>query len=192
MTPLFKSTYDALRFAYNFNGTNFSSPKIGIQPSGNGNGLGGLDGAAEAGNIKRIVNSHSQWIRALIECRFLPSRLPCSCRRPCCCGWAINSEWKQAVLTLSKDDGIVSNAFSFSGDALYRMDLIGRYFSRIQEKEPIADIAARARVNERTARRHYSLLIKLLRGTSTAAGMEDIAIKAVDATMRIDCVVGDF
>ena len=98
---LFKSTHDALRFAYNFNGDNTVSAHWGGMPKPTGRGLGGLDGAGEAGNIKRVVESLGGLVTAWAVANYAPNSFPCSCRRPCCKGWRMNDEWESAVLKMS-------------------------------------------------------------------------------------------
>lgn len=189
---LFKSTYDALTFAYNFNGTNVTSAKLGDvpPPAGNGKGLGGLDGAGEAGNIKRCVESQAPWIVNIIVARFMPSKMPCSCGRLCCSGWTKNLDWRKSVRELSQDDSIKKGVFGWAGDVVYRFEIVARYFAR-GEKISLSDIATRARITDRSARRHYNLVNTLLRGSRHNKGLEDIAMDAVDAVLRKQGIVGD-
>lgn len=59
---LFISGHDALRFAYSFSAAQYPVTLMSIMmggkraPLGKGRGLLGLDGAAEAGNIKRVIS----------------------------------------------------------------------------------------------------------------------------------------
>lgn len=190
--PLFKSTQSALTFAYNFNGTNTVSAHIGDvpPPSGNGKGLGGLDGAGEVGNIKRIVEKQASWIANAIVARYMPSRLPCSCGRLCCSGWMKNLEWRRAVRELSQDESIQKSVFGWAGDVLYRFEIVARYFER-GEKTSLTDISRKARVSERTARTHYNLISTMFHGSRNNKGLEDIALQTVDDALRKQGIVGE-
>lgn len=57
--PLFRSGHEALRFAYAYNAQQYPMTIMGRMMRGSslgsGRGLHGLDGAAEAGNVKRVV-----------------------------------------------------------------------------------------------------------------------------------------
>ena len=189
---LFKSTYEALTFAFNYNGSNTVTAHIGDTPppSGNGRGLGGLDGAAEAGNIKRIVESQTPWVFNLVVARFMQQKLPCSCGRLCCSGWAKNLEWWRAVRELSQDDSVQKTVFGWAGDVLYRFEVVARYFER-GEKSSLSDIAKRARVSSRTARTHYNLIATMFHGSRLNKGLEDIALSTVDEALRKQGIVGE-
>lgn len=187
---LFNSAYSALTFAYNFNGTNTVSAHIGDvpPPSGNGKGLGGLDGAAEAGNVKRIVHDFGTVIEALVIARFAPPRVPCSCHRPCCSGWTPNIEWRASVRVLSQE--VMQSCFNMAGDVLYRFEIVARYFER-GEKTSLTDISRKARVSERTARTHYNLISTMFHGSRNNKGLEDIALQTVDDALRKQGIVGE-
>lgn len=189
--PLFRSTHDALRFAYNFNGTNITGVRIGDVPASDGKGLGGLDGAGEAGNIKRIVEEQSEWIRAVIESRYMPYHVPCNCGRACCKGWRDNLDWRRAVRVLSTDDGVVRTVFGYSGDVLYRFDVVGRYFMRESDRSSIQQIAVESRMPERTVRHHCGLLAKLFNGSDSNQGLYPIAFDTVDRAMNEHGIVGN-
>ena len=101
--PLFQSTHSALLFAYNFQGNPAMSimnrmiknPGDTIAPPSKG--LAGLDGAAQAGMIRRNVASLGRFHEALIIAEFAPRVHPCSCRSSCCSGYDRNQEWSDAV-----------------------------------------------------------------------------------------------
>ena len=56
--------------------------------------------AAWAGAIRRRLETLSPARRSVLVVRFAPRALPCSCRRPCCSGWAKNAEWTEACADL--------------------------------------------------------------------------------------------
>lgn len=59
--------------------------------------------AAWAGVIRRRIGTMHPSRVALLIVRFAPRATPCSCRRPCCSGWAKNEEWAEAVARLVED-----------------------------------------------------------------------------------------
>lgn len=61
------------------------------------------DRAAWAGAIRRRIGTMHPSRIALLIIRFAPRATPCSCRRPCCSGWAKNEEWAEAVARLVDD-----------------------------------------------------------------------------------------
>ena len=159
---VFKSTYTALTFAFNFDGTNVTTPKIGVQPSGNGKGLGGLDGAAEAGNIKRIVGECGRYAENIAKARFMPRRIQCSCKRPCCCGWMPNFEWRAAVRDIANE--IRAVCFDGRNAYDYQARVVGRYFSKEIEREKFDDLADAIGFSDRTVRRHFDQVHSFLHG----------------------------
>ncbi len=187
---LFKSTYNALAFAYQFNGLNISTPHLcEMQPS-KARSLGGLNGAGEAGSIKRAVKELGEVAESLIVARFSPSKLPCSCHRSCCSGWVNNADWQHAVNVLSKS--IDDDVFCRVGDANYRAAITGRYFSRDYDKKPIEFIADNARISRATAYQHYKAIKLYFRGTRSQKGVEQVIIDKVDEILRDLKIVGEF
>jgi len=187
---VFKSTHTALTFAFNFDGTNVTTPKIGLPPpAGNGKGLGGLDGAAEAGNIKRIVHECGRYAENIAKARFMPKRLPCSCKRPCCMGWTPNFEWKSAVREIA--DEIQAVCFDGRNAYDYQARVVGRYFSKEMERENFADLADAVGFSERTVRRHFDQVSSFLHGNKTYKGSEQVVIERIDNALRYAGVVGE-
>ena len=96
---LFHSTHAALTFAYNFQG----SPALSVmnrmanKPGPMGKGLAGLDGAGQAGIIRRHVASLGKFHESIIIAEFAPKSMPCSCGSLCCIGKMRNQEWIDAV-----------------------------------------------------------------------------------------------
>lgn len=92
---LFESVDAALRFAYNFQG----SPALSVvnqmanKPGPMGKGLGGLDGAAQAGIIRRKVASLGKLHESIIIAEYAQRSRLC----PCCSGPTFNQEWKDAI-----------------------------------------------------------------------------------------------
>lgn len=189
--PVFRSAHEALTFAFNYNGSNTVSVHMGDvpPPAGNGRGLGGLDGAAEAGNVKRIVREFGAVTEALAIARFAPPRVPCSCHRPCCSGWTPNNEWRQAVRLLSQE--VMKECFNFAGDVVYRFEIVSQYFLKEAERKPIELIASSIHLHKATAYRHFKAVRDYFRGTRTNEGVEQIALNLIDERLRAIGVVGE-
>lgn len=193
---LFTSAYSALTFAYHFNGTNVVTPSLGLPTQGNGRGLGGLDGAAEAGNIKRIVSGFGADCQAVIVARFMPDRMVCNCGRQCCKGWYTNLGWISALRHIA--EMLKQDCFNGSGDAEYRKDIVAQYFLKKQQREHMDEIAGRLMrrsrdrsVSTSTAYRHLKAVTVFLRSTKTRKGAEQVYLDAVDAELRRAGIVGD-
>lgn len=71
---VFSSGHEALRFAYAYNAQQYPMTIMGRMMRGSilgsGRGLHGLDGAAIAGSVKRVVESLPPNYRRAIECRY--------------------------------------------------------------------------------------------------------------------------
>lgn len=96
---LFHSTHAALTFAYNFQGIPALSVmnRMANKPGPIGKGLAGLDGAGQAGIIRRHVASMGKFHESIIIAEFAPKSMPCSCGSLCCIGKMRNQEWADAV-----------------------------------------------------------------------------------------------
>lgn len=72
--PLFRSAHEALRFAYAYSSQQYPVTIMGRLMGGGGMGSGrglfGLDGAGEAGNVKRIVGTLPGAFRHAIAARY--------------------------------------------------------------------------------------------------------------------------
>ena len=186
---LFRSAYDALTFAYCFNGDNCTTAMLGIPPQGNGRGLGGLNGAAEVGNIKRIVHGLGEVAEAYITARFTPARIPCSCHRPCCQGWTYHPEWYKSIVRMARE--INQPCFAGAGRIRYRWKITAQYFLKPQERESLTSIAAQFGIHHTTAGRHFKAVVSLFRGTKRRKGMEQTFIDAVEEQLSKAEIIGD-
>lgn len=177
---LFRSTHDALRFAYNFDGTNCTTAMLGIPPQGNGKGLGGLDGAAEVGNIKRIVESLGDQVKAWAEATYLPNRIPCHCGRVCCQGWSESIRWRNAVKEMAK------LAFGVG-----KLEITKQFFSEKAYRKPVAEIAKIEDVSERQCYYLLKTVITFFRGTRKQRGVGQVFLESIDRELRKQGIVGD-
>lgn len=95
--PLFKSTHDALTFAFQYAGQ--QSPKtpmtslFNTASIGTGKGLSGLDGAAQAGFILAEVCRLPDEQHNVIVARYDRATHECKC-----CGSEVNSEEREAAI----------------------------------------------------------------------------------------------
>ena len=177
---LFRSAYEALTFAYNFNGTNLKPLLLGPPPKATGRGLGGLDGAGEAGNIKRIAEGISKQVTAWVWATYLPNRIPCHCGRRCCQGWEENEQWSDAVVEMAK--------LVFGSG---RILITKQYFSEKAYRMPVAEIARIESISERQAYYLLKTVVTFFRGTKKQRGVGQICLDAVDQALRKQGIVGD-
>lgn len=181
---LFKSAYDALLFAYNFNGTNVTRTLIGEIPKGTGKGLGGLDGAAEAGNIKRIVSSKGADVESVVVAKFAPHIIPRSISK----GWYVSLGWISAIRHLARITE--ERCFCGAGDDEYRGKIIAKVFGR--ERESITDIGLSASVPRATAYRHFKKARKYILGGRTGEkGIFQKAMEKLDEEFTKKGIVGN-
>lgn len=178
--PIFKSTHDALRFAYNFNSANFTRATLVIPPAPKGRGLGGLDGAGEVANIKRVAEGISKQVTDWVLATYLPNRIPCHCGRRCCQGWEENVQWSNAVVEMAK--------LVFGSG---RILITKQYFSEKAYRMPVAEIARIESISERQAYYLLKTVVTFFRGTKKQRGVGQIYLDAVDQALRKQGIVGD-
>lgn len=182
---LFKSAADALRFAFNYSHQQYDRPlmnRLAGGEGGGGRGLSGLDGAAQAGMIRRELSVLPNLYRAVLIARLAPRSFPCSCARSCCTGTAVNFEWRDAV------NAVASYACDLvpggAGKFRLRRDLVFRAYGSGKTVEAIAEDCG---VSERTAYTHNGALMPWLRGRpergkrKAVPGVEQVAEHAATA-----------
>ena len=158
--PLFKSAKGAMLFAFNYShGTIKRSALAGMMGgrSRPGRGLGGLDGAAQAGIIKDLVRSLGDTREAIVIARYEPRTIPCSCKSPCCRGFKDNPAWKNAIQLLTERAlNVLAGHLSH-----YRMRqaLVARFFG---VRDNLNEIAKACGVNRDTASDHYKKIVVFL------------------------------
>lgn len=150
--PLFRSASDALRFAYLFSGEQYPLTIMARMMRGivgSGKGLVGLDGAAQAGLILRMVKDLSSQHQAALGARYLER----SDRR-----------WPDAILALTQDSltavsGILSHRY-------VRQAIVMRFFGA---KVNFGEVAEKCGVHRNTISNHNRLIGKHLRDVEDAA-----------------------
>ncbi|MDR3087791.1 MAG: hypothetical protein LBU45_07565 [Azoarcus sp.] len=187
-SPLFESTHAALTFAFHFSGQNYQRPVMNrmVKNEPSGKGLGGLDGAAQAGMIRAEVSALGRIAEAVITARYAPATLDCSCRAPCCCRHKPNPEWRNAIATIA--DHMRTTALAgCTTTALMRRDYVIRYFSG----HPSIDaLSARHGLHRDSVSAHVAKVSRALY-TKKGGGLENEAFSAVDARMKACGMVND-
>ena len=160
---LFRSTHAALTFAFNATRATQGLSVIGRLmggPAPANRGLGGLDGAAQAGMIKAEIATLTPIIRGyIITARFAMRGLPCDCRRSCCSGTKINHEWADAIESIA--DMVRSGALAGTVcNYTLRHIIVRRYFG---VRSSLKAAAMASSVNVDTASLHAARVIGYLR-----------------------------
>lgn len=161
--PLFSSAHAALMFAYNHHNEIYDRPllaRLAQRTSpGKSKGLGGVDGAAQAGIILASVQKLPRLYQAIIVARFSPRTDRCKC----CQGSVDRHEWMAAIREIS--DAAASDALSAHPTARVLRDaIVARYFGK---DVLLADAANRAGVSVSTATNHNGKIKLWLHGTRT-------------------------
>ncbi|MFZ6773047.1 DNA-binding protein [Undibacterium sp. SXout7W] len=160
---LFSSAHAALTFALNFSGQQFGKSAVAALAApaggGSGKGLGGLDGAAQAGMIRQELKSCGPLVEALLIARVAPRSKDCHCTHACCSGKIPNDEYTGAIALLCRE-AMPFVAGSLSHYAL-RRGVIARYFG---EKVKVGELADLCGVTEKTVFNHNEKIIRWLKG----------------------------
>lgn len=185
----FKSTREALVFAFNFSEQQYAITPMaklmrGVQ-IGNGTGLYAEAGAAQAGMIKRQVKALGPLQEALIIAKIAERERLCTCGRPCCAGSEPNMDWLNAVGYLTDHaTRILPNCVS---NYRLRRGIIMKAFG---EKVVISDLADKCEVSRRTATDHHGKIMVWLKGARRKGdqgdpiGVEQMAMAAIDERLR--------
>lgn len=175
---LFRSASEALRFAFTF--STGAKPnrdavnQMAAPVKSTGRGLGGMDGAAQAGMILSELKACGELYSSLLTAKVAPRRNPCSCKAPCCSGSTPNWDWNYAFGWLTKyvhletqkrnngNRGLVNNYH-------LRSHLVLKYLGG---KEAIKEIAKDADVTEQTAHSHKNIIFPILKAAESQAWQE--------------------
>lgn len=189
---LFKSAADALRFAFNFSHQQYDRPlmnRLASSGTGDGKGLSGMDGAGQAGMIRRELRELSNLYQAVLIARYAPHTFPCTCGSSCCAGSAVNFEWREAVNTVAAY--ACEMVPGGSGRFRLRRELVFRLYG---SKRTLAAIAEDCGVSEQTASDHNGRVTMWLRRGREARGgrPEEKSVEALadEAVQRLLWQVG--
>ncbi|HDR9029908.1 TPA: DNA-binding protein [Burkholderia vietnamiensis] len=112
----FKSAFDAVRFALCYSGQQYGETMMAKRlrgvSVGTGMGLVGLDGAGQAGEIRRHLWELPDLHLSVVVARAAPRDLPCSCGAACCSGRTPNIEWQAAIGWLTNSSAAYCSGFS--------------------------------------------------------------------------------
>lgn len=104
---IFKSAAEAVQFALRHSASQFPQSQMGKilqQPGiGQGRGLVGLDGAAQAGMVlAELQNIPSPSQLAVVYATSVPKIAVCHCGQACCRGWTWTPEFSQATAMIGR------------------------------------------------------------------------------------------
>ena len=163
----FGSAHSALAFSFRFLDLSHSRPMMSkmAQPgSGRGNGLVGLDAAAQAGMIRAELRKVGRLLGSILIARTAPKTIPCSCGARCCAGHRTNTEWADAIAYLAD----LTKTAVPRGSHHYRLRsaVVLKYFG---SQVGISEIAETCEVSRTTAHEHWSKIGKMLRDAENSA-----------------------
>nr|WP_257834949.1 hypothetical protein [Burkholderia glumae] len=88
---VFKSAFDAVRFALCYSSQQFGETIMAkrMRGPGGGSGMGlvGLDGAGQVGMIRRELEKMPELHLCVVVARAAPQQLACECGHACCSRW---------------------------------------------------------------------------------------------------------
>lgn len=165
--PLFSSAHAALTFAFNHTAQVYDRPimaRLAATPRpGGGKGLGGTDGAGQAGMILAKLDGISELHQLIIAARFLPKTVAC----PCCASEVWDADWLAVVRRISD---MAMQAGVLSGHLVHRSvrdGLVARYFAGKEGRARISPgaLALKAGISDRTVTDQNSKITLWLRGS---------------------------
>lgn len=181
--PLFACAHAAITFALNYSMQQYDRPlmnRLAYGPAGgSGKGLSGLDGAAQAGMIRREISELSPLDQALVIASVAPHQLPRQSPAGKDDAWRINPEWQAAIHAISQD--VVSSALA--GCISHRVLRVGIVSRRFGHKVVLADLAERCSVAQNTATNHHQRVRRYLHG-ARGARIDEMSMGAVERAMR--------
>ena len=158
-----------------------------------GRGLGGLDGAAQAGMIKQEVSMLKSLESAYIVARYEPIVVPCHCGNECCNGYINNKVWIDAMGKLSVH---IRNSVLLhcATTTPMRMDYIMRFLPYCKYAS-IAALANKHGISEKTVRNHVKEVRKFFLGKVVdgirQAGLEERAMTAITDRLEQAGIIGN-
>lgn len=185
---LFCSVESALRFAFNPDRVACDRPGVARLMGSHGDGpgdLSGLDGAAQAGVIRRKIATLPHLQQSLLVARFAPALIPCGCGQPCCAKWRPNLEWQGAVRIIA--DHAKSEPLSgCKAEQGVVLSILAKHFG--YRVESVVATAAEKGLSSGTASNHTGKIRRWLYGAEVKSpehggkeripGAEDLALLA--------------
>lgn len=184
-TPLFRSIDDALRFAFDparqLQCGRPASSRMHGKVLGTPGALSGLDGAAQAGMIRKSLARLPYVQQSILVARYAPSTIKCECKHECCRGWTPNPEWQAAVRIVA--DCVTKEALD--GCIVDRQLLLGILAKLYGQKISVVLVAEEQGVSSATASNHTGKAKRWLygervvrAGEAPKKGEQDLAIEA--------------
>lgn len=160
--PLFRSVKGALMFSLNYSHGQLKKPFL-VQLMGggrSGRGLGGLDGAGQAGMIQVELDRLKTTVaKAVLVAKFSNPSTPCACRSVCCRGWRESPEWAEAINWLTGH--VLTLGLGTKGrNYRFRRALVSRYFG---VKESFIKMSTECGVERDTAAEQYKKISEYLK-----------------------------
>jgi hypothetical protein len=181
---IFDSAFDAVRFALSYStqqyGASLMCTRFGGPALGSGMGLVGLDGAGQAGMIRRALWELSDLHLATLVARAAPREMPCTCGAVCCSKHRPNPEWQGAIKWLTEQSAAHVSGFSHYQ---VRRAIIERIFG---SREDLKEIATRCDVHRNTVGNHYAVVRMWLEGRKGRKGVHMQAGVIDDAWQAIE------
>lgn len=168
MSPLFTSAHAALTFAYRYSAQQYDRPlmnKLADKGSRSGKGLAGVDGAGQAGMIKREVRELGALYEALVIATYAPPTAPCACRAACCAGEKPHRDWSEAIHLITME--ATSQLSGRLSHYALRRGIVERQFG---VKRLLSELATRCGVDRDTASHHNALVTAWLSGDKKRSG----------------------
>lgn len=199
-SPLFTSAHAALTFAFNHSNQVYNRPlmaKLAATPRpGGGKGLGGTDGAAQAGMVLSKLDGLSELHQLMIFARFMQKTVAC----PCCATQVWDADWLAVVRKISD---AAMGAGVLSGHLVHRSvrdGLVIRHFAGKlgRDRVPLTMLAAHAGISERTVTDQNGKITLWLRGSrlppkqggKAVVGEEDRALAKVEGALALAGSIG--
>ncbi|VVD29176.1 DNA-binding protein [Paraburkholderia dioscoreae] len=177
---VFKSAFDAVRFALCYSsqqyGETLMAKRLRGDSTSQGMGLVGLDGAGQAGQIRREMWEMPDLHLAALVARAAPHDVPCCCGAQCCSGHRPNQEWRAAIAWLTDASTAYVSGFSHYQ---VRRAIVERIFG---SKEDLQDIAERCGAHRNTVGNHNTAVRRWLEGgkKSGEVGVTQVAWSAIE------------
>jgi hypothetical protein len=177
INDLFRNEHEALTFAFNFQSQQYPlSPMSklgGVKALGTGKGLVSVDGAAQAGLLRKKLSTLDPLFRNCLTARFSPKYDQC----PCCHGDRAMPEWVEAIAGLRYWS---QTAVSGVSNGHVREAIIKNYFDK---KTSITDAADRAKVPVRNVHNQRNKIherLKQVEAQALAAYRDAIGIRSAE------------
>ena len=164
--PLFNSAASALTFALNYSSQSFQSSAVNRMagtPRPTGRGLGGLDGAAQAGMVRAELAAIGILGESIIVAEMAHKTRPCECKAPCCSGEVTNAEWAASIGVLSN---VLKELKICPSHFIVRSNLLRRFFG---VEISISEIAKQSGLSRDTITTYNAKLVSVLKAEKKRA-----------------------